>query len=501
MLGVGDINGIMRGKRIPASHWPTICKDGNALSIALFALDMTIDVWDTPYVNFDNGYPDMHMFPNGQIYPLPWEEGVAFCFGRAEGMDHKPVPIDPRGALIWMCWNGRREGLRKSISAPNWNSTCSTRKPCVHADSGIQVYSLARAAELEHVIGPIRRHLNDVGIPIEQSNPEYAPGQVEVNIRYGEALTTADRVVAFRGLVKELALAKGYIATFMSKPFAELSGNGFHAHHSIMKDGKNIFSDGGKLSAIGHELSGRHAAAHVRNGACRATTPNAYRRRQPYTFCPVNNSWDYDNRTVGLRVIEGSEHATRVEIRDGSADCNPYYLLACQIAAGLDGIEQGLEPPPPIKGNGYETEEPILLPADLGTAVELAKNSDFMKGVLGEDRSRHSHRPGGTRTRLHGGSGDRGRSRTLSDELLMKIARVTGQPPGTIKDSQLAGQKWLVRRHSRCRRHGSGKLRGGARRVQRRAWRHGAGGHGLGGAAAAGNQRRADRCDRGRDHR
>ncbi len=384
-LGISDINGVIRGKRIPASHWPTICQNGNALSLALFALDMTCDVWDTPYANFDNGYPDMHMFPNGPVYPLPWEEGVAFCFGRAEGMDHKPVPIDPRGALVDVVERAAAKGYEVNIGAELefYLLDPETLRP---KDSGIQVYSLARAAELEHVIGPIRRHLNDVGIPIEQSNPEYAPGQVEVNIRYSDALTAADRVIAFRGLVKELALAHDYIATFMSKPFAELSGSGFHAHHSITKDGKNIFSDGGKLAAIGHNYLAGMQSRMCEMTLAVATTPNAYRRRQPYSFCPVNNSWDYDNRTTGLRVIEGSDHATRVEIRDGSADCNPYYLMACQISAGLDGIEQGLEPTAALRGNGYETEDADPLPTDLATAVELAKGSDFMKQVIGEDR-------------------------------------------------------------------------------------------------------------------
>ena len=385
VLGVSDINGIMRGKRIPASHWPTICNDGNALSVALFAIDMTSDVWDTPYVSFDNGYPDMHMFPNGEVYPLPWEEGVAFCFGRAEGMDHKPVPIDPRNALVDVVEKAAEMGYEVNIGTELefYVLDPETLRP---RDSGIQVYSLARAAELEHVIGPIRRHLNDVGIPIEQSNPEYAPGQVEVNIRYGDALTAADRVVCFRSLVKELALASGYVATFMSKPFAAESGNGFHVHHSITRDGKNIFSDGGKLSSVGMNYLAGMQRRMCEMALAVATTPNAYRRRQPYTFCPTNNSWDYDNRTTGLRVIEGSEHATRVEIRDGSADCNPYYMIACQIAAGLEGIEQGLEPTPPLKGNGYETEDADPLPTDLPTAVELAKGSDFMKSVLGDDR-------------------------------------------------------------------------------------------------------------------
>ncbi len=384
-LGVADINGIMRGKRIPASHWPTICNGGNALSIALFALDMTSDVWDTPYVNFDNGYPDMHMFPATQPVAVPWEDGVAFCMGRAEGMDHKPVPIDPRGALEAQVARATAMGYTVNVGTELefYLLDPETKLP---RDSGIQVYSLARAAELEHVLGPIRIQINEMGIPIEQSNPEYAPGQVEVNIRYDEALLAADRVVMFRSLVKELALRHGYLATFMSKPFIEQSGNGFHSHHSLWKDGENAFSDNGKLSKTGFSYLAGMQSRMVEMTLAAATTPNAYRRRQPYTFCPINNCWGYDNRTVGLRVIEGSPSATRVEKRDGSADCNPYYHLACEIAAGLDGIEQGLEPTAVTDGNGYETEDADPLPTDLATAVALAKESDFMKSVLGDDR-------------------------------------------------------------------------------------------------------------------
>ncbi|MEL6794640.1 MAG: glutamine synthetase, partial [Pseudomonadota bacterium] len=79
VMGLGDANGIMRGKRIPAGHWDNICKNGNAYSVALFAIDMLCDVWDTPYVNFDNGYPDFHMFPLTKPVASPWEDGVAYC--------------------------------------------------------------------------------------------------------------------------------------------------------------------------------------------------------------------------------------------------------------------------------------------------------------------------------------------------------------------------------------------------------------------------------------
>ena len=384
-MGMGDLNGIMRGKRIPASNWQSVCENGNALSIALLAIDMTSDVWDTPHVNFDNGYPDMHMFPMEPPVPSPWEPGVAFCMARAEGMDHKPVPIDPRPVLVEQVERARAMGyeVMAGVEVEFYLLDPETKKP---KDNGIQVYSLSRASELEHVLGPIRQQINEMGIPIEQSNPEYAPGQVEVNIRYADALTSADNVVKFRNLVKELAHAHGYLATFMAKPFIDFSGNGFHTHFSLWKDGKNAFSDGGRLNDLGKAFLAGLQKEMRGNALTGSTTPNAFRRRQPYSFCPINNSWGYDNRTVGLRVIEGAEKAVRVEKRDASADCNPYYLLACDIAAGLDGIERNMTPTEPCLGNGYELEEAEPLPMTLREAVALARDSALLKRVLGEDR-------------------------------------------------------------------------------------------------------------------
>lgn len=382
-MGVGDLNGIMRGKRIPASHWETVCKNGNAMSIALFAIDMTCDVWDTPYVNFGNGYPDLHVFPIEQPVSLPWEPGVAFCMGRAEGMDHKPVPLDPRTALLAQMERASSMGLdiQAGTELEFYLLDPETRKP---KDSDIQVYSLVRAAQMEHVLGAIRQQINETGIPIEQSNPEYAPGQVEVNTRYDDALVSADRVVAFRTLVKQLADQHGYMATFMAKPFYEHSGNGFHVHYSVWQEGRNVLSDNGKISQLGRHFIAGLQKRMAETALCGSPTPNGYKRRQPYSFCPINNSWGYDNRTVGLRVIEGSDSAVRVEKRDAGADANPYLLLATDIAAGLDGIEQKLEPTEACLGNAYEEGECSPIPVFMSEALPLARESEFMKNVLGE---------------------------------------------------------------------------------------------------------------------
>ena len=384
VLGMGDLNGLLRGKRIPAENWANICESGMAMANAIFAIDMTCDVWDTPYTNWDTGYPDVHVMPIGEVHPIPWEEGVVYSFSESVGTDHQPVAIDPRAALVRVLQKASDMGYvtRIGTELEFYLLDKETLKP---RDRGIQVYGLPRAAELEHVLGPIRRHLTAVGIPIEQSTPEYAAGQVEVNIRYDEALIAADRVVTFRGLVKELGNAHGYHATFMSKPFFAESGNGFHVHHSLWKDNRNVMADNGALSKLGRQYLAGLQKHMAEMAMVSATTPNAYRRRQPYSFCPINNAWGIDNRTVGLRVILGNDNAVRVEKRDGSADCNPYLLLALEIAAGLKGIEDSLEPTAETVGNGYENPDCQPIPTDLATAVALARESDLMAEVLGAD--------------------------------------------------------------------------------------------------------------------
>ena len=385
ILGVGDLNGLMRGKRIPADQWPRICGSGNALAMSLFTMDMTCDVWETPVVGFANGFPDCHIFPMHPPVAVPWEPGVAMCFARAEGMDHGPLTVDPRQALLRQVERANAMGIDLQVGTELefYLLDPDTGRP---RDKGNDCYGLARAAELEPVLGPMRRELAEMGIPIEQSNPEYAAGQVEVNIRYDSAMIAADRVIMFRSLVKQLAARHGLNATFMAKPFIDESGNGFHLHYSLWSEGKNIFADAGKLNDRGRHFLGGMQQRMAEASICGAATVNAYRRRQPLSFCPVNASWGLDNRTVALRVIEGSDSAVRIEKRDAGADCNPYLLMAADIAAGLDGIEGKTEPTAITTGNAYEDDNAPPIPLDLADAISLARNSGWLRDVLGADQ-------------------------------------------------------------------------------------------------------------------
>lgn len=384
-LGFGDLNGLMRGKRIPARHWQSACENGIAIITAMFAMDMTCDIWETPYCNMDNGYPDMHMFPVAAPVACPWEPGVAICLAYTETMSHEPVPIDPRNALVRQVERARAMGYEVQVGTELefYILDPETLRP---KQTKIDVYGINLSAELDHVLGPIRNNLTAIGIPIEQSNPEYACGQVEVNIRYGEALQGADQVVVFRNVIKDIARREGYHATFVAKPFIDQSGSGFHTHYSLWKDGKNAFADHGKMNALGYSFVAGLQARMAEMSVIGSTTPNAYRRRRPGAFCPVNTAWGYDNRTVALRIIEGSDSAVRVEKRDGAADCNPYYLLACEIAAGLDGIEAGLPPNGPATlGDACKLTDAEPLPTTIDGAIALASESSFLQGVLGKD--------------------------------------------------------------------------------------------------------------------
>ena len=375
----------MRGKRIPADQWPRICRSGNALAMSLFTMDMTCDVWETPVVGFANGFPDCHIFPMHPPVAVPWEPGVAMCFARAEGMDHNPLTVDPRQALLRQVERAAAIGIDLQVGTELefYLLDPDTGRP---RDKGNDCYGLARAAELEPVLGPMRRELAEMGIPIEQSNPEYAAGQVEVNIRYDSAMIAADRVVMFRSLVKQLAARHGLNATFMAKPFIDESGNGFHLHYSLWSEGKNIFANAGKLNDLGRHFLGGMQQRMAEASICGAATVNAYRRRQPLSFCPVNASWGLDNRTVALRVIEGSDSAVRIEKRDAGADCNPYLLMAADIAAGLDGIEGKTEPTAITTGNAYEDDNAPPIPLDLADAISLARNTAWLRDVLGADQ-------------------------------------------------------------------------------------------------------------------
>jgi len=239
--------------------------------------------------------------------------------------------------------------------------------------------------------------LEDMGIGVEYSHHEVAPSQHEIDMRYTDALTMADNVMTYRLVVKEVALRHGVYATFMPKPVFGINGSGMHVHQSLFNGDRNAFFDKNDeyhLSKIARSYIAGLLAHAPEITAVTNQWVNSYKRLVPGYEAPVYLSWARRNRSDLVRVPEyrpGREKATRLEYRSPDPACNPYLAFSVMLAAGLEGIEKGLEPPPPVEENVYEmsAEERQkrgigTLPASLLEAILLAEKSELVRKALGE---------------------------------------------------------------------------------------------------------------------
>jgi glutamine synthetase len=239
--------------------------------------------------------------------------------------------------------------------------------------------------------------LEEMGIGVEYSHHEVAPSQHEIDMRYADALTMADNVMTYRLMVKEVAIKFGVSATFMPKPVFGINGSGMHVHQSLFKGDKNAFFDAKDPYHLSKEaksyIAGLLKYAPEITAVCNQWV-NSYKRLVPGYEAPVYLSWARRNRSDLVRVPEyrpGREKATRIEFRSPDPACNPYLAFSVMLAAGLEGIKNGYEPPAPIEENVYEmsAEERQkrgigTLPASLLEAIQLTENSKVVRGALGD---------------------------------------------------------------------------------------------------------------------
>lgn len=247
----------------------------------------------------------------------------------------------------------------------------------------IENYGIVAGAPYEPILGAIR-DLEFGPVRVTASNPEYGPGQFEVNLSHGPALAAADAVALLRSHAEELARTHGLAADFAAKPGDELSGNGLHVHQSLWSQRRNRFWSNG-LSAEARSYLGGLLGSLSELAAIGSPSEDAYLRREVGSFCPTVVSWDGDNRTVAIRALADSESATRLEQRDAAADANPYLVFAGQIHAGLDGVDDGADPGPRATGNAYVRDDLPKIPTGLGESLRLLESSDLAIRVLGAD--------------------------------------------------------------------------------------------------------------------
>jgi len=233
-----------------------------------------------------------------------------------------------------------------------------------------------------------------MGFEVEAAHHEVAPGQHEVDFRYADALTTADNIATFKFVVRSLAHAHGFVASFMPKPIQGQNGSGMHTHQSLFRKKDNAFHDPGtehQLSAVA--LSYVEGLLQHARGFCAITNPliNSYKRLVPGYEAPVNVAWSTRNRSPLVRIAERRGEGTRCELRMPDPSANPYLSLTVQLAAGLSGVEQKLECREPVNRNifrmsyrdrrKYQIDD---LPRDLHEALDRFERDDVIKGALGE---------------------------------------------------------------------------------------------------------------------
>lgn len=381
-----DTWGIPRGKRLPVRQF--LRGAGYAIANVLYTWDPRCGIFDTPFVEASDGFPDMHAVPDLASFRVAgWADGVGVVLCDTYAESGEPVPLDPRGMLKRVLDRFAGHGLAvQAATELEFHLMTADWEPLF---SDVHCYSIAKGAELEPVLLDIRESLRRTGIEVEACNVEYGPAQVEINLRYGPALEMADATVLFKYVVRETARRHGMRATFMAKPYMGEAGNGMHVHQSLVRaDGSNAFAETDGEPPLGSALMRRYLSglmAHQKDlQAVTAPTVNGYKRVEDYSFSPTQVTWGLDHRLVGVRCIAGKGQASRLEARWAAADANPYLVLAGCLAAGLDGIEQDLPLPDMVVGDPHADDRWERLPTSLAGALANFEAAPFVKEAFGE---------------------------------------------------------------------------------------------------------------------
>ena len=339
-------------------------------------------------------WPDPSTFAILPLRPSPGGAARMFCDIRTP--DGRPFAGDPRYVLKRMVEKAKSMGFTMYVGPELEFFYFQDSSGTEILDQGgyFDLTTLDAGSDLRR---DTINALHALGIQVEYSHHEVAPSQHEIDLRFKDALTMADQVMTYRLTVKEIAHQKGLYATFMPKPIYGVNGSGMHVHQSLFRGNQNAFFDPDdeyNLSPIAKAyIAG--LLYHIKEMALVTNQwVNSYKRLVPGYEAPVYICWSRRNRSAMVRVPlykPGKEKATRVELRNPDPACNPYLAFAAMLAAGLDGIEKGMELPPEASNNIYEMSEEERkaagiesLPEDLYQALKEFEHSTFMRETLGD---------------------------------------------------------------------------------------------------------------------
>lgn len=390
-LAFTDINGTMKNVEVPTSQLDKVL--ANEIRFDGSSIDGFVRIEESDMVL----YPDLSTW-----MVLPWQDGTSGRIGRLTCSVHKvdgtPFEGDPRNNLKRILNEMKSMGytdfeigfeaefhLFKLDENGGW-----TTNVCDHAS----YFDMTDSDEGAKCRREIVETLEGMDFEVEAAHHEVGNGQQEIDFKFDDALTTADRVQTFKMVVRTVAKKHGLCATFMAKPLEGEAGNGMHTNMSIFKDKRNIFYDANGKYCLSNEalyfLNGilEHARAITAIGN---PTVNSYKRLIPGYEAPVYIAWANKNRSPLVRIPAAEEVTTRLELRSADPTANPYLLLAATLKAGLNGIKEAKMPMEPVTSNVFEMSEEKRkelgikpLPSTLHNAIKAFKADKLIQEALGE---------------------------------------------------------------------------------------------------------------------
>ena len=404
ICALADMHGRLMGKRMPTEVFEAKCLRGGGgvmLSTIIFASDLEMNPIDTEFANWGNVYRDFRLIPDlATLRIVPWEPNsvIVICDAAYPDSDEL-IEFAPRSILRTQIERAKEIDVMFKVASELEFYLAAVSPDAARASRyyDLPMTSFYRgdgqvlqASRDEWFMHQVRTLMPRFGIPVEASKPEYGLGQQEVTLDYCDTMTMADRHLLFKHGIKELAHKSDHSATFMARPFADDMGSSCHLHVSLWSasDGTALdWSDGGMSSVFGSFVAGQ-VANSIDIGLLYAPTINSYKRFVPDSLAGSAMVVGYDNRTCALRLV-GKEESYRLEHRVPGADVNPYLAYAGLIAAGLNGIDNGMEAPSLFVGRADFDKSLPCMPATLEASVAVFAQSKVAIDALGETVHRH----------------------------------------------------------------------------------------------------------------
>ncbi|WP_432544269.1 glutamine synthetase family protein [Kineococcus sp. SYSU DK002] len=399
LVAMTDMQGRLQGKRVTGRFFlDEVLEHGTEGCNYLLGVDVEMNTVDGYEItSWSRGYGDLLLRPDlTTLRRIPWHPATAMVLCDVLQLDSAPVRPSPRQVLRAQLERLEAHGLRALVATElEFNllrvtyeeAQASGYRDLRPASTYNIDYSLLGTGRVEPVLRRIRNEMDGAGLYTESAKGECNLGQQEIGFRYADALTTCDQHSVFKLGAKEIAAQEGMSATFMAK-LDEKEGNSCHVHLSLTDlDGTPVFAepggDGSAMAPVMRSFLAGQLAALRELTLLLAPNVNSYKRFADGSFAPTAVAWGRDNRTCALRVV-GHGPSLRMENRVPGGDANPYLAVSALLAAGLHGIEEGLELEDATTGNAYAGGAPRV-PVTLLEAVELFAGSGLARRAFGDD--------------------------------------------------------------------------------------------------------------------